>query len=277
MHNHNRQAAWLKSRRQNKKGYEIRSQHDDVVEILIYDVIGFDFWTGGGITAEALVRELQQITAATIRVRINSPGGDAFDGLAIYNALRRHDAHIETHIDGFAASAAATIAMAGDEIFIAENAFLMIHRSWGCMCGNSLEMMDFADILNKLDGSVAKIFVGKSKKSIEHILELMDEETWFTSDEALEEGLVDEITEQVDVDNSFDLSVFSNVPKNLKNKSSLRDEEVPNVRNLERVLRDVGGYSNSEAKLIVSRCKDLSQRDAGLGHAMEAVRAIYAN
>lgn len=184
-------------------------------EILIYDVVGQDFW-GEGVTARSVVEQLADIDAEKLRVRINSPGGDAFDGFAIYNALLRHEAEVETHIDGLAASSAATIAMAGDRVLMAENAHLMIHKSWGLAMGNSTDMTKMAEQLEKLDGSIARTYSSKTGKSRKRVLELMAEETWFNSDEAKTHRFVDEITEKSEVENSFDLSAFRNVPKELK-------------------------------------------------------------
>src|SRR5690606_34847301 len=107
--------------------YRIHAMTDDRAEILIYDEIDRDPWDGTGIGAEEIVREIQAIKAPHIDVRINSVGGSVFDGNAIYNALARHPAHINVYIDGIAASIASVIAMAGDRIHIAANAFIMIH------------------------------------------------------------------------------------------------------------------------------------------------------
>ncbi|MDA2936825.1 Clp protease ClpP [Acidobacteria bacterium AH-259-A15] len=226
--------------------FEIRSQSDGEVEILIYDIIGEDFW-GEGVSAKSVVQQLSEITADTIHVRINSPGGDAFDGFAIYNALRRHPAAIETHIDGLAASSAATVALAGDRIKMAENAFLMIHRSWGIVLGDADEMMEMARQLEKLDTSIARIYANRTKKTLQEVLELMKVETWFDSDEALAEGFVDEITEKSGVENHFDLSSFSNVPENLRTikkkepeGATLRDE----FESMEAALTAAGGFSD---------------------------------
>lgn len=266
-----RQLAWLKSHKRNKGRFEVRSEHtDDVAEILIYDVIGFDFWTGGGITAQNFVKELNEINSEKIRVRINSEGGDAFDGLAIFNALRRHEADIEVHIDGLAASAAATIAMAGDEIFIAENAFLMIHRSWALAIGNSEDMIEMAELLSKLDESVAGDLAGKSGKKVSEVLQLMSAETWMNALEALSEGFVDRITESREIESSLDLSLFSNVPDDLKNIGSTRDAgSLPTKRELEESMQDAG-LSRSQARKLL---RDYGTQDA-VEDTSKLVRAL---
>ncbi len=262
-----RQLAWLKSHKRNKGRFDVRFQSDRVAEILIYDVIGFDFWTGGGITAQNFVKELNEINAEKIRVRINSEGGDAFDGLAIFNALRRHEAEIEIHIDGLAASAAATIAMAGDEIFIAENAFLMIHRSWALAIGNSEDMIEMASLLEKLDESVARDLAARSGKKVNEVLQLMSAETWMNSLEALSEGFVDQITESREIESSLDLSLFSNVPDDLKNIGSTQDAgSLPTKRELEESMQDAG-LSRSQARKLL--------RDYGTQDAVEDTSELF--
>jgi ATP-dependent Clp protease, protease subunit len=171
--------------RQGRGWYEIKAR-GDVAEILIYDEIGTY-----GVSAKQFVQQLAELTAKTIRIRINSPGGDVFDGIAIYNAIVGHEAHIETQIDGVAASAASFIALAGDSVAIAQHAFLMIHKAWAIVLGNADDMRQMANILEKIDGQLADLYAAKSGKSRKQVLEWMAAETWFTADEAREAGFVD--------------------------------------------------------------------------------------
>ncbi len=199
-----------------KSWYKIAAKkHEDGedgghAEILIYGEIGLD-WFDEGISAESLVKELAELDVATLDVRINSVGGQVFEGLAIFNALDRHPAKVTTHIDGMAASIASIVALAGDTVRIAENAFMMIHNAHGFSVGNALDMRRMADILEKLDGSLADTYVAKTGKSSKVIRAMMDEETWFNAAEALEAGMVDEVVEAMDVAAKFDLSKFTNV------------------------------------------------------------------
>jgi ATP-dependent Clp endopeptidase proteolytic subunit ClpP len=183
---------------------------DSRAEILIYDEIGRNFW-GKGIAAEDLVKELSALDVKAIDVRINSVGGQVFEGLAIFNALDRHPATVTTHVDGMAASIASIVALAGDEVRIAENAFMMIHNPHGIEMGDANAMRKMADILDTLAGSLADTYVAKTGKSEKVIRAMMDEETWFNAEEALEVGMVDEVDEAMDVAASFDLSKFHNV------------------------------------------------------------------
>lgn len=218
---------------------EIRAK-DGTAEILLYDEIGF-FGTG----AEDFAREISGIDASEIRVRINSPGGDVFDGVSIFNAIRRHPAAVTTHIDGLAASIASVIALAGEKVFISENGFFMIHDPFAFVVGNAKDMMDMASLLDKIsDGSIVRAYADKTGMPADDIRTLMAAETWFTSEEAIESGFADEVAEASGVEASFNLSVYNNVP------DRLNEDLGPTVA--ERALRDVG-FSRNAAKKILSR------------------------
>lgn len=175
------------------KAVEVKAATDggDTTDILLYDEIGY--W---GITAKEFNTALAGITTANIRVRINSPGGDVFDGLAIYNALNGWKGNVDCVVDGLAASAASFIAMAGDTVRIHDSAMLMIHRAWGFAVGNEADMTDMAKTLQKIDGQLADIYAKQTGKKSEAMLALMTGDadgTWFTAQEAADLGLVDEI------------------------------------------------------------------------------------
>ena len=176
------------------KAIEIKAASADVTEIMVYDEIGF--W---GITAKDFVTALATIETPKICVRINSPGGDVFDGLAIYNALANHKAEVSCVVDGLAASAASFIALAGDTVSIHENAMMMIHRAWGVAIGNQADMADMSTVLGKIDQQLAGIYAKRTGKDADAMLALMAGEsdgTWFTAQEAADLGLVDEIMTQ---------------------------------------------------------------------------------
>lgn len=164
-------------------------------EILLYDEIGF--W---GITAKEFVTELSQITAPTVTVRINSPGGDVFDGLAIYSALQSYKGTVNTIVEGLAASAASFIALAGKSVSMSGSAMMMIHKAWGVAIGNSTDMADMVSVLEKIDGQLAAIYAKKTGQTTEQIAALMAGEsdgTWFTAEEAQEIGLIDAVINPV--------------------------------------------------------------------------------
>ena len=157
-------------------------------EISIYDAIGsFD------VNAKQFVDELKDINADTINLRINSPGGSVIDGNAMFNALQRHPAKVITHIDGLAASMASVIAMAGDEVHMADNALLMIHNPWTFSMGDADELRADADLLDKMSASILSSY-GRSQYEADELKNLMDEETWFTAQEAFDAGFVDHIS-----------------------------------------------------------------------------------
>ena len=182
-------------------------------ELLIYGNIG-DRWNEDGVVASELVRDLSALQADTINLRINSYGGSVPDGLAIYNALRRHKAAINVFVDGVAISCASYIAMAGDTITMAKNAQMMIHGPWTIAAGNATDLREQADILDRYAKAMASAYADKSGKTYEDALALLTDgkDHWFLADEAKAEGFADEVGEEVAVAaslaSSFDLSRF---------------------------------------------------------------------
>jgi ATP-dependent protease ClpP protease subunit len=163
----------------------------DTTEVLIYDEIGF--W---GVTAKDFAAALGAISTPNILLRINSPGGDVFDGLAMHAAIKGHSSNIVARIEGLAASAASFIALAASRVEMDENAFYMIHRAWGFAIGNESDMADMARTLAKIDGQLAAIYAKKTGKPQSEAAALMAGEkdgTWFTAAEAKAEGFVDQI------------------------------------------------------------------------------------
>jgi ATP-dependent Clp endopeptidase proteolytic subunit ClpP len=157
-------------------------------EVLIYEEIG-----SYGVSAKQFVADLAAISETNLTVRINSPGGDVYDGIAIYNALASRKGTVTCQIDGLAASAASFIAMAGDTVTAHSSAMLMIHKAWGLAIGNDDDMRSTADLLTKIDGQIADLYAARSGKTSAAIMKLMVAETWFTADEAKAAGLVDEV------------------------------------------------------------------------------------
>ena len=191
-----------------EKKFEIRAE-GDTPEIFLYDAIG-DWY---GISAEAFVKALAQFDGQDVLLRINSPGGDVFDGVAIGDALRRHPAQVYAHIDGLAASAATGVAMAADWVEIAEGGMFMIHNAWTIVMGNRHEMTATAALLGKVDGDINKTYAKKTGASTEQITEWMDAETWFTAEEAKEAGFVDAIADEEAQNRAWKLSAYKNAPQ----------------------------------------------------------------
>ncbi|MEO1747503.1 MAG: head maturation protease, ClpP-related, partial [Pseudomonadota bacterium] len=159
------------------------AEADNPNTISIYDVIGEDWWTGEGVTAKRIAAALRSIGENDVTVNINSPGGDMFEGLAIYNLLVEHPGAVSIRVMGLAASAASVIAMAGDEIEMGLGSFLMIHNSWGVVIGNQNDMREAADTFSKFDAAMADIYVHRSRGDRDDIEEWMDAETFMTAKE----------------------------------------------------------------------------------------------
>lgn len=179
-------------------------------EIFIYGDIGESWW-GESVTAAEFVKEIAALDADRITVRINSYGGSVSDGIAIYNAIKRHKASVTVAIDGVAVSIASLIAMAGDTVEMAENALMMIHAPWGAAVGNSADMREFADVLDKYAQAMSTSYSAKSGKSVDDILALLTDGTdhWLTAAEAQAEGYVDTVTAALAAAASFDRAAFA--------------------------------------------------------------------
>lgn len=189
--------------------FRISNAAADVAEVYIYDEIGF--W---GVTAQDFVAQLREVTAPTIHLHLNSPGGDVFDGIAILNALRSHKARVQVTVDGLAASAASFIAMAGDEIVMARNSEMMIHDAFGLCVGNASDMRTLADRLDGVSDNIASIYTERAGGTVTTWRDAMRAETWYTAQEAVDAGLADSVTPAKSEDVTaakarFDLSVFN--------------------------------------------------------------------
>jgi ATP-dependent protease ClpP protease subunit len=169
-------------------GYSIHNAGGDEAVVRIYDEI---WWLG--VNAQDFTAELDTITAPRMLVEINSPGGDVFDGIAIYNALRLHPAEVTTRVDGLAASIASVIAQAGDKRVMVASSQMMIHNAWGMTIGNRTDHEDMAALLDQQDEIIAGIYATASGKDADHFRGLMDAETWFTPEAAVAAGLADEV------------------------------------------------------------------------------------
>lgn len=171
------------------------AESEDPATISLYDVIGEDGWTGEGWTAKRMAGVLRSIGKKDVTVNVNSPGGDMFEGLAIYNLLREHPAKVTVKVMGIAASAASFIAMAGDEVVMGTGSFLMIHNAWGVVIGNRNDMRESADIFDKFDASMVEIYTARTGQKPEAIAAMMDAETYITAKEAVDGGFADTVAD----------------------------------------------------------------------------------
>ena len=200
----------------NQSWYSIKAKANDTAEISIYDEIGF--W---GVTAQSFSKDLKALgnNLKQINLHIHSPGGDVFDGIAIYNLLKNHPANVTVYIDGLAASMASVIAMAGNEVIMPENAMMMIHKPWGIQGGDAEDMRKYADLLDKVENTLIPAYANKTGKTPEELAEMLSAETWLNGKECVEQGFADKLAEPLVAMASIKsrkLEDFENMPKAIK-------------------------------------------------------------
>lgn len=240
--------------------YSIQAKDGDQAEIYIYDEIGY--W---GTTAADFVRDLVAIKAGKILLHLNTPGGDAFDGIAIHNALQQHPATVRVQVDSLAASAGSVIAMAGDSIVMAKHSTMMIHDPFGLAMGDAKDMHKMGDVLDQLGDTIAGVYAERAGGSVREWRDRMLEETWYNDRAAVEAGLADEVDGDGDGDgtaeNSWDLSIFRHPPAELLQPAAQADggQGQPTKRNIERALRDAG-LTRSQAKAFVAAAWHTEER-----------------
>ena len=177
----------------------IRAASEDEHSISIYDAIGLDPWSGEGVTTKRIAAALRSVNGADVTVNINSPGGDMFEGLAIYNLLRDYSGMVTVKVLGLAASAASIIAMAGDEIRIARAGFLNIHNCWVVALGNRQDLLEVASRLEPFDQAMAEIYASRTQSQLSAMQQLMDADTWLNGSAAVEQGFCDDLLKSDEV------------------------------------------------------------------------------
>lgn len=222
----------------------------DETTITMFDVIGEDWWTGAGVTAKRVSAALRAIGSRDVTVKINSPGGDLFEGIAIYNLLRAHPAKVKVEVLGYAASAASIIAMAGDEIRMGLGTFMMIHNAWGVVIGNRHDLAEASKLFEQFDAAIADVYEARSGMKRADIEALMDAEAWMAPSEAVSNGFAD--------------SVDEGLVAPAAEPSSKTDRGLMARRQTEAALARAG-YSRQVRTDMLSQMM-AAQRDAG-GHA----------
>ncbi len=172
----------------------------------------------GGVSMQGFARALKSMSG-TVHLRINSPGGDVFAGVAMAQYMREYDGDIVAHVDGYAASIASIIAIAADKVIMAPGAMMMIHKAWSWGVGNSDDFLATAGLLEKIDGQLAEQYAARAagKTSLDDFAAMMAAETWFTGQEAIDAGLCDELAPEKDKAASqaralWDVSAFKRGP-----------------------------------------------------------------
>lgn len=213
--------------------YEISARATGV-QIAIYDEIG-----AFGVSAKGFLAELGAAPeGAPIDLRLNSPGGSVFDAVAIHNALRRHPGAVTVWIDGIAASAASYVAMAGDEIVMPENAFLMIHDPAGLVAGTAGDMRAMAEALDKIKTTLVRGYAGRTGRPEDEIAALMSAETWFDASDALAAGLATRIAEPGRMAARFDIAKFRNAPPELVEAVTAPEADQPHAAQADQGAQD---------------------------------------
>lgn len=227
-------------------GVQAAVDEGDDRSISIYDVIGYDYWTGDGVTARRIAGALRSLGAGPVTVNVNSPGGDVFEGLAIYNLLREHQGEVTVKVLGLAASAASIIAMAGDTVQIARAGFFMVHNVWTVAAGNRNDYRELADWLEPFDSALADIYAARTGADVKAMGKLMDAESWIGGSSAIDQGFADEL-----------------LPSDQVSQGSAK-AQANAARRLEAALR-ASGLPKSEAMRLISEFKSGVGDPAGSG------------
>lgn len=205
----------LAKNKQQGQPCKIENAGDDTT-LYIYDaIVGTELEADyyGGVSAEALVPQIRAIKGGTLHLRINSPGGDVFAAQAIVSAIRDTGATVVAHIDGLAASAATVIATAADTIEISDGGMYMVHCGWTIAVGNSADFKATAALLDKVDSVIASQYAERTGMSAEAVMQIMQAETWFTSQEAVDAGFINSVsTSTKKTKNQWDLSAYAKAP-----------------------------------------------------------------
>lgn len=208
--------------------------------ITMFETIGEDFWTGGGVTAKKVASQLRAIGDRPVEIQINSDGGDMFEGIAIYNILREHPQAITVKVMGIAASAASIIAMAGDSIEIGASSFLMIHNCWVGAIGNRHALREVADWLEPFDQAMVDLYAMRSGQDAKTVAGWLDAETYMSGTQAIANGLAD--------------SLLSADAVKVDAQAKAQAQELNAVRSMELAL--VGaGHSRASARALINKIK----------------------
>jgi len=206
----------------------------------MFETIGEDWWTGGGVTAKKVAAQLRAIGDRPVEVQINSNGGDMFEGIAIYNVLREHPQPITIKVMGMAASAASVIAMAGDVVEIGAASFLMIHNCWVMAAGNRHELRDVADYLEPFDQAMVDLYAQRSGQPAATVAKWLDAETYMSGSQAIANGLAD--------------TLLPADATKVDAKAMAGDQDVNAVRTMELALL-ASGYTRTQARAHINKIK----------------------
>jgi ATP-dependent Clp endopeptidase proteolytic subunit ClpP len=229
----------------NKNWYNIKAEASSKsADVYIFDEIGTF-----GLTAQSFIEEIKSYKNTPMSLHINCVGGDVFEGMAIYNVLKKRTARTTVYIEGIAASMGSVIALAGDEVVMAENSLFMIHNAWGGAMGEATEIRKTAALLDKISGEIADIYTKKTNLPYNRVKEMMDEETWLSADEAFNLGFIDSISDAIKVAAKYDVSKFKNITdKEIQNKLSV------NLKS-KKMTEELKNWFNAKVEEIITKVK----------------------
>ena len=227
-----------------KSWYSINAKHKEkYADVYLYDEIG-----SYGMSAKDFVNDMKELDGRDIYLHINCAGGEVFDGMAIYNTLKKYDGKVIAYIEGIAASMGSVIPLAADEIIMSENSLLMIHNAWGGIMGEAEDMRKTAQLLDKLSGEIANIHTKKTGLDLVTVQQMMDDETWFNAEEAFEYGFIDRVSDAIKVAASFDISKF-------KNKTEKEIINQFNNQNSKTMTEELKSWFSAKVDSIVNAVK----------------------
>ena len=274
--------------------YNIKNLSETSTEVVIYDEIGA--W---GIDSKSFIEEVKQISTDNVLLRINSPGGSVIDGLSIHDAIKRMPQKVTAQIEGLAASIASIIALGADEVTMSENSLFMIHNVWGGETGGAKDMRKAADLMDKMGDRLVNIYVGKTNKEESEIRAWMDDETWFTANEALEAGFINYVEEPIALAAKFDIKKLNykknklvvDLFKNSNNKINKMEKQFEDLKSFisdlftakaDTEVENVNVLDNTEVaekiaeldELINSANNDVSDLTTSLGEKESNIIAL---
>lgn len=257
-------------------------QTDGFVDVYLYDEVG-----SYGVSAKDFVNDIKLLKGKDIYLHVNCVGGEVFDGMAIYNTLKKYKGKVIAYIEGIAASMGSIIPLAADEIIMSENSLYMIHNAWGGAMGEASDMRKTAALLDKLSSEIANIYSKKTGYPVSEIKDMMDEETWFNSEEALQYGFIDRVSDAVMVAAKYDISNFKNktqkqivnqLNNNKKSKKMTEDLKSWFSAKVEEVVAAVKGNVDatevSEVNVILSDNEEISNKLSDFENKISEINAL---
>jgi len=228
-----------------KNWYSINGKKSaKVADVYIFDEIG-----SFGVNAQSFISEIKDYKNTPLNVHLNCVGGDVFEGMAIYNVLKKRSARTTVYIEGIAASMGSVVALAADEVIMAENSLFMIHNAWGGAMGEADDLKRTAGVLEKISNEIASIYVKKTNLPLNEVKEMMDEETWLNAQEALDLGFINSVSDAIKVAAKYDVSKFKNITdEEIKNKLSI------NLKS-KTMTDELKNWFNAKIEDIITRAK----------------------